>query len=964
MKIINQLKSNRKRAVSPVIAVILLIGLAVAAAAAIFIVVLPLLQTTSSLEIIDGYVLYDADHTSTMDEGISYGMGYVDIANVGTGEVDVNNISIYYKVGSDWVKIPDSDAWSMKNITTNTPWTISVTQQDTLRIRFILPSLNIDSEVTYRITVTPEEGRDLDTNQADEVDDADMQLSEDRPQITYTRTLGTIRRTYTISPTAVIDNSNEVKNVTYEVYNASSLLVNRTKTITSSTSWPWQWNTFNSGAEGLENGSYKLKMTVYDYAGLSSYVWENDTQSQNFTIDNDYMNPVILGVIGSSTKGGEGTAEVGESYSINANITDSGSGDSDVESAYIHYKINSSSDESYATALMTKSIGNSWIGNIPAPFIDSDALTNNLAFNISASDQDTNGIESDHYYASVEDTTEPNFVSHLFRGATVIDQALIADEGQSIIIVVAVEDKDQVDIVNLVWRTMNDTSYNETDPWNVYTNLTGTGSSWEFQIPAISSTLDGIEYYLNATDLTGNVEIQDGSGDVPYKVSIADDLVPTMSVIGILPSSITEQEPLSVTLSLNDNDQTFSWMDNETGRVEIGYKQSSQSIFTYTDMTHASGDSTQAETAIWDGSLSGTVFDKFKSPVAVRIRATDQSGKQSIQDHSISVVPGGVPVIEYVDDSVDVSGASSHILEFRINNSAGGGDDATANITDIKVELFDNTKTYYLSGDPYIVQINASAGLNPVWENSTPSEGTNGTTITLDSPFDLTKGGISYIWLVYANSSGGYFDINDYTVQVTVTYKYTGGVRSDTLVAFDTPVTASEPHTETRYMKNQGSSISGYYDLGVWPNTAADDQKRIDVPDNTFPITWGIRVFIRHSDSSETQITLDLEATVSRVSGDWQGYLSAAWNCPYTVLDPTDRIVVKVYLEYSGSGEIELAVFTTEELGATKLESAQWTMYYWIRVDDRRNRTTRADFNFGDTDHNSRITNIVYGKPP
>ena len=83
MNIITLILNKRKRAVSPVIAVILLIGLAVAAAAAIFIVVIPLLQPTTSLEIIDGYVLYDGDHTESMDEGIGYGMGYVNLVNIG-----------------------------------------------------------------------------------------------------------------------------------------------------------------------------------------------------------------------------------------------------------------------------------------------------------------------------------------------------------------------------------------------------------------------------------------------------------------------------------------------------------------------------------------------------------------------------------------------------------------------------------------------------------------------------------------------------------------------------------------------------------------------------------------------------------------------------------------------------------------------------------------------------------------
>ncbi|MHA2307132.1 MAG: archaellin/type IV pilin N-terminal domain-containing protein, partial [Candidatus Hodarchaeales archaeon] len=370
MKIITQLINKRKRAVSPVIAVILLIGLAVAAAAAIFIVVIPLLQPTQELEIINAYVLYDTDHTTSMDEGIGYGMGYVDIANIGTGEVDITNISIEY-FDTVWIPIPFPDARSMESITPNTPWTVSVTGEDVLRIRFIIPEKNYDNAVAYKITVL-NEGRDLITTQSENVDELDMDLSADRPRITYTRTLDKIRRTYPISPTTVLDNS-EVKKVSYEVFNETldRVLI---KNITSSTSWPWQWNTYNTSIDGLDNGSYKLKMTVYDYAGLSSSVWENDTPSDTFTIDNDYVKPNVIGAIGTSTKGGDGLAEVGEFYSVTANIIDSGSSDSGVESAYIHYKTNSSSDLTYIPTLMTQGTGNTWTGNIPGPYIGNEAL--------------------------------------------------------------------------------------------------------------------------------------------------------------------------------------------------------------------------------------------------------------------------------------------------------------------------------------------------------------------------------------------------------------------------------------------------------------------------------------------------------------------------------------------------------------------------------------------------------------
>jgi hypothetical protein len=960
LKFVNRLISNKKRAISPVIAVVLLIGLAVAAAAAIFIVVLPLLQPTVSLEITDAYVIYDHEYTKNVDEGKGYGMGYVEVANVGTGEVEISDIKIYYATSfaAQWIELVD--AVNLENITSTVPCVVGFSPQDVLRIRFVNPEGSDNNTLVYKIVVTPSEGRNLDTTRSEIVDESEMQLSPDRPDISYTRTLGTIRRDLTISPSSVRDNS-DVKNVTYEIFDASSTLV-RTKTIISETSWPWQWITYNYSAEGLDNGSYSMKMTVYDFAGLSDFVDDID-----FTIDNDYMSPNIVSVTGSSTKGGEGTAEVGEFYSVTATITDSGSADSSVSSAYIFYKTNSSSDTTYAATLMTKSTGNTWIGNIPAPFIDSEALANNLAFNISAIDADTNEIRTDFNYANVEDTTEPDFTQHVFEGETITSQTTLeATEGLTLSLSVTVDDKDFVRDVKLYWRERNETGISpQYGPWQITNNISGTGNTWDFRIPAINVTIDGLDYYFNATDPTNNTALE-GSSDSPYTINIPDEINPTINVLSTIPSYITEGTDLHVSASISDNDPSFSYTDYETGTVKLGYRKPGDSVFTYLDMTHTSGDSSQGETSIWEGTIRGGNFSIAASPVIVEVLATDDSGKSNLIDYSIDVSPAGTPLLVYVADSVSVSGGSDHILSFNVKNDAGGTQPATANISHIQVELRSNDKTI-TSGEPYIIQIEEAG---TIWQNSTNTEGENNTKLELDSAFLFAKDATKTFTLTYANSSGGYYDLNDLTVNVTIFYSYGPtyvNPGDDTLESFNTPVTQLIPQTETRYLLSGTATVNSRtgYQLGT------SYLGSIHLFDGTATYTgdlsaqWGIRVYILHSDSSFTEITMgSWVATVSRPSGgDDASIQYNFWSCPETSLATTDAIWIEFWVQVgSNSPEIH-ANLVTEVLGAEQLDASTWGVYYYTERDRSGgffSRRTTAYLHWGDGVYNSRIENFKY----
>lgn len=86
---------------------------------------------------------------------------------------------------------------------------------------------------------------------------------------------------------------------------------------------------------------------------------------------------------------------------------------------------------------------------------------------------------------------------------------------------------------------------------------------------------------------------------------------------------------------------------------------------------------------------------------------------------------------------------------------------------------------------------------------------------------------------------------------------------------------------------------------------------------------------------------------------------SANWNCPETNLNTNDRIIVEVYTCYSdGTPVTLLAQFITEILGASKLNNATWTFYYWLRRSPYSPYPTM--FLYGSSTYNSRITNFTW----
>ena len=790
---------RKRRAVSPVIAVILLIGLAVAAVAAIFIVVLPLIQTTTDLEIADAFVEYDDDYTQTRDHGVGYGKGTVILTNAGTGSVDVVSIKVYYATPFTEVWTEITDAISIQGITNNEPYTVNpLATNEELNIRFVIPPENYDNAVLYKIIVTTDDNDDLDTSKTSAVAETDMELSKDRPAISFsTATLtpsGNIRRTYDVGPTSVSDNS-AIKNVTYFVYSSpgGSSIIN--KTITSSL-WKWRWTTYNYSAEGSDNGNYYVIMTVNDYAGLSE-----STGQINFAIDNDYTPPTINNIYPEALK-----AEVGETFEIIANVIDTGSGDSDVESVFLYYKLQNAT--SYSAVAMTENLGNNWTVAIP---IDARALEVNLTYSIKAWDKDNNKNYWNVSDLVAEDTKVPN-ITH--------NPEVEASEQQDLTIYAIVQDPGLIDTnsVKLYLRKSNDLGANATvngqslpstwvsvNPISI-TTLSGTSwnATWNIPQPYYNITIHGFDYYISATDKYGGNTAQHGTALIPHHVNVLD-LNPA-DFIGIsasnFPSTWTENTSYPITVQISDNDPTFGRIVNgdlityATGKVIIHYKRYNGDpgqIFNPLDITnsiHISGNSSTGALSIWYGTIPRTVFvadgnDRTDFYLTVEDQSKTIQDQHSIVPtrwplsgfYSINVKAPGQPNVIYSEGSVGLKNNNATV-QFMINNTASGVDaDADATLTGIYLQVF-SAGWDFTNGQPNLTQVYFTRfnGANFSYNDTfgTPHPWTNGTLITFETGYEgivNDNNGYNLIELTFTNTSGGSIDMHNMVLNVSFTAK-------------------------------------------------------------------------------------------------------------------------------------------------------------------------------------------------
>lgn len=146
------------------------------------------------------------------------------------------------------------------------------------------------------------------------------------------------------------------------------------------------------------------------------------------------------------------------------------------------------------------------------------------------------------------------------------------------------------------------------------------------------------------------------------------------------------------------------------------------------------------------------------------------------------------------------------------------------------------------------------------------------------------------------------------------------------LGAYFRPVTV-----QTRYFNNAPRTTNGLAacDLGLTPTvTQSVHTAGLSVTLQTG--YWACDVSVRHANGSENTIGTKI-AQVSRSGIGW-AYSHTTWACPETALVGTDCVVVRVYAKIGAGSWVLQETFVTEQLGASKLDSATWTVWYNVRI--------------------------------
>jgi len=126
-------------------------------------------------------------------------------------------------------------------------------------------------------------------------------------------------------------------------------------------------------------------------------------------------------------------------------------------------------------------------------------------------------------------------------------------------------------------------------------------------------------------------------------------------------------------------------------------------------------------------------------------------------------------------------------------------------------------------------------------------------------------------------------------------------------------------------------------------------------------ITYAIDVAKRASNGTETSIGTKVASGSALLSVLYNnpGLYSKTWSCPLTDLDPTDSIVVRVYQRVGVGAWSLVREFTTGQLGADSLDSATWTVYYYLSVSSDVTNIY-SEFSHGSSACNSRIANFSW----
>ena len=136
--------SNRRKGVSPVIAVVLLIALTVAAAAAIYLIVMPLLNPTPSLDSQAAAEYYSANDVVVLELKANQGAVVITEISVANTTDTIVETEVWWGVGSA-TTVPSADEVAAS---------VSVDDSSVVYIAIVLENGYVSGDYTFDVTYT------------------------------------------------------------------------------------------------------------------------------------------------------------------------------------------------------------------------------------------------------------------------------------------------------------------------------------------------------------------------------------------------------------------------------------------------------------------------------------------------------------------------------------------------------------------------------------------------------------------------------------------------------------------------------------------------------------------------------------------------------------------------------------------------------------------------------------------
>ncbi len=164
---------------------------------------------------------------------------------------------------------------------------------------------------------------------------------------------------------------------------------------------------------------------------------------------------------------------------------------------------------------------------------------------------------------------------------------------------------------------------------------------------------------------------------------------------------------------------------------------------------------------------------------------------------------------------------------------------------------------------------------------------------------------------------------------------------------------------ETRYFRSDSHTVNGLTARKLGTTQSSNYVSEIiSSYEGNVQVTQylGMRAWRRDVNGSETELTQGSVEAVA--SGSTSGSKSGTRSQVSVSMVETDSVVIRVYADDFSPPSTLRDTFSTEQLGAKRLDAATWTVcYYLFRL--YAGGMTTYSFRFGTTAYNSRVDNFA-----